>query len=41
MKRAIPRSWSRFSRRWMKSRHSLGGRVLLLAVAFAVGLVAA
>lgn len=41
MKRAMPRSWNRFARRWLKSQPSFGGRLFLLGVAFAVGLVAA
>jgi hypothetical protein len=41
MKRAIPRSWIRFERRWLKGHRSIGGRLLLLGAAFVVGLVAA
>ncbi|HZR80184.1 MAG TPA: hypothetical protein VFD92_03725 [Candidatus Binatia bacterium] len=41
MRRVIPRSWSRFARRWLKDDRSIAGRALLLGLAFLVGLVAA
>jgi hypothetical protein len=41
MKRALPRTWTRFARRWLKGDKAIGGRLFLLGIAFVVGLVAA